>query len=85
MKSNIDPEPPFHWHEGDEEFVDYGVAGGGWTSTQWRCYLPCCESGHVWTDPVRVGVFRRRNVQRCAYRNFYPYSHSGICYAEREV
>lgn len=71
-----------HWHDGPDEFVDYGVAGGGWASTQWRCYLPCCAEGHDWMPPVRVGVFRRRTVQRCRYRALH---YRDACYAEQEV
>lgn len=32
----VDPTAE-HWHDGPEEFVDYGVAGGGWVPTKYLC------------------------------------------------
>jgi hypothetical protein len=45
----------FHWHDGPDEFIDYGVAGGGWVPTKWKCYKPDCRLGrtydpNVWHD-----------------------------------
>lgn len=34
-----------HFHQGLDEFVDYGVAGGGWVPTEYACYKPDCRVG----------------------------------------